>query len=87
MAVTSPPTKAGIRIVRRRPTRRGDMRGCRPSLVDSRLRGDPWIERRADALAVCFDTWAWSIFPGSPIDVPSLNQLLLELRTRHAMKQ
>lgn len=75
-----------IRILQRHPLRctvRFSLPAKRPSLLDPRLRGDPWILPRADGnLSLCFDCWEMAAVGGSALDVPSLNGLLHRVRHR-----
>ncbi len=60
----------------------------RPSLLDPRLRGDPWIlPRSGGGLALCFDAWEMAAVAGSPFDVPSLNSLLHRMRHRYPRRR
>lgn len=76
-----------VRILRRqsvRETAGPAVRVKRPSVLDPRLRGDPWIVRRHNGkLALCFDVWEMTGVLASPLDLPSLNTLLHRVRHRY----
>ncbi len=56
----------------------------RPSILDCRLRGDPWVARfSAGSFAVCFNDQAFGRFAGTPLDGFTFNQLLHQLRHRY----
>jgi hypothetical protein len=73
-----------FRIIRRHALHRSvsvSVRMVRPSLIDLRLRGDPWlISVNGETLGLCFDNWHLAGVAASPLDLPSLNQLLQHLR-------
>jgi hypothetical protein len=57
------------------------LRSVRPSLLDLRFTGDPWVVDHADGTAsVRLDDYRLARIQTMPFDVPSLNQLLLQLR-------
>jgi hypothetical protein len=77
----TPPT---VRILHRKTVAQ-TMRiaGRRPSVLDLRLQGDPWIQPRADGtLALCFDAWEMASVSAVALDVPALNGLLHHVRHR-----
>lgn len=80
-----------IRIVQRQRVRRTvkvTVPSRRPSLLDPRLRGDPWILPRADGtLALCFDQWEMAAVGGCLLDLPSLNTLLHRARHRYPRRR
>jgi hypothetical protein len=84
-------TATPIRILHRQRVRRTvtiTITARRPSLLDPRLRGDPWILPRSDgALALCFDAWEMVAVAGSPFDLPSLNALLHRMRHRYPRRR
>jgi hypothetical protein len=62
------------------------IRACRPSLLDLRFKGDPWVvgdDRRA---AVCLGDYSLSQVRVSPLDLPSLNRTLLQVRLGQARR-
>ena len=75
-----------MRVVRRKSTQSTDrvfIRPRRPSLLEPRLVGDPWIVHEADStLVLCFNEWPLAIVRGLPLDLPSFNHLLERLRNR-----
>jgi hypothetical protein len=75
-----------IRVVRRqavRPTISLSLRPVRPSLLDLRLAGDPWIVPQGEnLLALCFSDWQLASLRGMGLDLPGLNQLLDRMRHR-----
>jgi len=57
------------------------LRSFRPSLLDLRFTGDPWIVDHADgAASVRLDNYRVAQIQTTPFDLPSLNQLLFQLR-------
>lgn len=57
------------------------LRSVRPSLLDLRFTGDPWVVDHEDGTAsVCLDNYRLARIQTMPFDLPSLNQLLLQLR-------
>ena len=57
------------------------LRSVRPSLIDLRFTGDPWVVDHEDGTAsVRLDDYRLARLQTVPFDVPSLNQLLLQLR-------
>jgi hypothetical protein len=53
----------------------------RPSLLDIRFTGDPWLVDQLDGTAsLKLDNYRLAHIQTLPFDVPSLNQLLLRLR-------
>ncbi len=57
------------------------LRSVRPSLLDIRFTGDPWVVDHADGSAsVRLDNYRLARIQTLPFDLPSLNQLLLQLR-------
>ena len=65
------------------PTRKSlaPLRSVRPSLLDLRFTGDPWVVDQDDGTAsVRLDDYRLARIQTMPFDLPSLNQLLLQLR-------
>lgn len=57
------------------------LRSVQPSLLDLRFTGDPWVVDQQDGtVTLRLDNYRLARFHASPIDVPSLNHLLLQLR-------
>jgi hypothetical protein len=57
------------------------LRSVRPSLVDLRFTGDPWVVDHQDGTAtVRLDNYRLTRIHTMSFDVPSLNCLLLQLR-------
>jgi|GEM_PF-3466766 hypothetical protein len=57
------------------------LRCIRPSLLDLRFTGDPWVVDHKDGTAwVQLDNYRLARIPIMSFDLPSLNQLLLQLR-------
>jgi hypothetical protein len=57
------------------------LRSVRPSLLDLRFTGDPWVVEHEDGSAsVRLDNYRLARIQTVPFDLPSLNQLLLQLR-------
>jgi hypothetical protein len=57
------------------------LRSVRPSLLDVRFTGDAWVVDHADGTAsVRLDNYRLARIQTMPFDLPSLNQLFLQLR-------
>jgi hypothetical protein len=69
-----------------RVNRRVKIRANRPSLIDLRFKGDPWVEQRDHKAAVCLGDYALGRVDASPFDLPSLNRALLALRLGQARR-
>jgi hypothetical protein len=56
----------------------------RPSVLDTRVVGDPWIGTctHPDLLVVYLNNHPVTLLPGSPLELASLNQILYSLRHR-----
>lgn len=53
----------------------------RPSVLDLRFTGDPWVVARADGGAsLCLDGYQLTSLSALPFDLPSLNRTLCHLR-------
>ena len=76
------PAQDGIHLLRR--PRRGarlPFRTIRPSLLDLRFTGDPWVEGRADeGASLCLDGYQLATLSAVCFDLPSLNRTLCHLR-------
>lgn len=56
-------------------------RTVRPSVLDLRFTGDPWVVARADGGAsLCLDGYQLTNLSALPFDLPSLNRTLCHLR-------
>ncbi|MGH7174093.1 MAG: hypothetical protein ACRELF_09115 [Gemmataceae bacterium] len=63
------------------PRRAPRLGSVRPSLLDLRFTGDPWVVDHEDGTAsVRLDDYRLARIQTVPFDLPSLNQLLLQLR-------
>jgi hypothetical protein len=91
MSTAAPARSSQIRVLRRQslhPTIDVVLRPIRPSLMDLRLTGDPWIGRATDeALSLQFDAWQMTAVRGSSLDLAMLNGLLDRLRSRAARRR
>ncbi len=70
----------------RRPRRGGlpPFRTVRPSLLDLRFTGDPWVVGRDDGGAcLCLDGYQLATLSALCFDLPSLNRTLCHLRRPH----
>lgn len=57
------------------------LRSIRPSLLDLRFTGDPWVVHDEDGTAsLRLDDYRLARIDTMPFDLPCLNQLLLQLR-------
>jgi hypothetical protein len=60
-------------------------RSVRPSLLDLRFTGDPWVAEHADGeVALCLGDYRLVRLEVLPFDVPCLNRTLLHLREARA---
>jgi hypothetical protein len=66
--------------------RRVVIRASRPSLIDLRFKGDPWVVGVGLQAAVCLGDYPLGYVAASPLDVPSLNRALLQLRFGQARR-
>jgi hypothetical protein len=91
MTTAAPARSSQIRVVRRqslRSTINVALRPIRPSFMDLRLTGDPWICRATDGtLALQFDAWQMTLVRGTSLDLAGLNTLLDRLRSRAARRR
>lgn len=56
-------------------------RTVRPSVLDLRFTGDPWVVSRGDSGAsLCLDGYQLTNLSALPFDLPSLNRTLCHLR-------
>lgn len=67
-------------------SRRLTIRACRPSLIDLRFKGDPWVVVKERLAAVCLGDFSLGQVSVSPLDVPSLNRVLLQVRFGQARR-
>jgi hypothetical protein len=80
-----------VRVIRRQSTHPAvdiSVRQIRPSLLEMRLTGDPWILPQGDeCLSLRFNDWQLAAIGGAAVDVISLNRLLERLRSRPARRR
>jgi hypothetical protein len=68
--------------------RRALLKMVRPSLLDLRFTGDPWIVARSDGiLKLCLGDYCLSGIHGMSLDLPSLNRMLDNMRHRRAQRR
>src|SRR5262245_62918900 len=68
--------------------RRTTGRASRPSLIDLRFKGDPWVVAHTDGTAsLCLGDYSMLRIGVSPLDLPTLNRTLLALRLGQARRQ
>lgn len=67
-------------------TRRVSIRACRPSLIDLRFKGDPWVVADECRAAVCLGDYSLGQVHICPLDVPSLNRTLQQVRLGQARR-
>jgi hypothetical protein len=68
------------------PSRRMIIRACRPSLIDLRFKGDPWVVADDGRAVVCLGDYSLGQVRVSPLDVPSLNRTLFQVRLGQARR-
>jgi hypothetical protein len=73
--------------VQRPPLRRVHIRASRPSLIDLRFKGDPWVVSDGVVAAVCLGDYPMSQIAASPLDLPSLNRTLQQIRLGQARRK
>ncbi len=65
------------------PREKQRLRGVRPSILDLRFTGDPWITRNEEG---CAHLWLGNcclvVIQTAPVDLPAMNQALGRLRQR-----
>jgi hypothetical protein len=60
----------------------------RPSLLDLRFSGDPWIVDRKDGtFALCLGDYCLVRFPGAALDLPGLNHIFNAMRHRRPRRR
>jgi hypothetical protein len=73
--------EATVRRPRRAPTSGLPFRTVRPSLLDHRFRGDPWIVAGPDGtFALCLGSYRLLMLDVVRLDLPALNHLLERVR-------
>jgi hypothetical protein len=78
MLTSSPPASPTQRSARGLSIR---VRAVRPALTDLRFKGDPWVVDHQDGTAsLCLGDYALVRIGVLPIDVPSLNRTLHQVR-------
>jgi hypothetical protein len=64
------------------------VRASRPSLLDLRFKGDPWlVDRRDGTGALCLGDYSLLHIRALALDLPSLNRIWLQLRLGQARRQ
>src|SRR5262245_66266311 len=67
-------------------SRRVTLKACRPSLIDLRFKGDPWVVQREKQASVLLGDFAMGQVNVSPLDIPSLNRFLMQVRLGQARR-
>ena len=68
--------------------RRALLKMVRPSLLDLRFTGDPWIVARSDGtFNLCLGDYCLAGIHGVSLDLPSLNQVLDRMRHRRPQRR
>lgn len=81
------PTSPSAPLLPRTPsTRRVVLKASRPALIDLRFKGDAWVVARGVIAAVCLGDYPLGHVCVSPLDVPSLNRVLGQVRTGQARR-
>ena len=64
------------------------LRMVRPSLLDLRFTGDPWIVDRNDgSFSLCLGDYCLAGIRGVTIDLPSFNQVFDRMRNRRSRRR
>ena len=72
----------------RRPLRQKLLRMVRPSLIDPRFTGDPWIvDGQNGTFALCLGDYCLAGIRGVTFDLPSFNQVFERLRNRRPRRR
>jgi len=72
----------------RLPSRRKLLRMVRPSLIDPRFTGDPWIvDGQNGTFALCLGDYCLAGIQGVTFDLPSFNQVFDRLRNRRPRRR
>jgi hypothetical protein len=66
--------------------RRVIIRASRPSLIDLRFKGDPWVVDHGAIAAVCLGDYPMTHLAASPFDLPTLNRTLQQVRFGQARR-
>jgi hypothetical protein len=67
-------------------SRRVVIRASRPSLIDLRFKGDPWVVNHGTVAAVCLGDYPMAHISASPLDLPTLNRALQQVRFGQARR-
>jgi hypothetical protein len=59
---------------------------CRPALIDLRFKGDAWVVLRGNVAAVCLGDYPLGQLAVSPLDLPTLNRTLCQVRMGQARR-
>jgi hypothetical protein len=62
------------------------LKASRPALTDLRFKGDAWVVGRGHVAAVCLGDYPLGHVAVSPLDLPSLNRTLEQVRTGQARR-
>ena len=62
------------------------LKSSRPGLTDLRFKGDAWVVEQGPMAAVCLGDYPLGHVSVSPLDVPSLNRVLEQVRTGQARR-
>jgi len=69
--------------LRRSPARKLSLRLVRPSMLDLRFSGDPWVEDRGEeSFSLCLGDYRLVSIKGLALDLPIFNRLLDDARHR-----
>ena len=68
------------------PSRRVVIRASRPSLIDLRFKGDPWVVNHGAIAAVFLGDYPMVHIAASPFDLPTLNRTLQQVRHGQARR-
>ena len=70
------------------PSRQKKLRMVRPSLIDPRFTGDPWIvDGQNGTFTLCLGDYCLAGIQGVTIDLPSFNQVFERLRHRRLRRR
>jgi hypothetical protein len=62
------------------------IRASRPSLIDLRFKGDPWVVDNGSTASLCLGDYPMAQIAASPFDVPTLNRALAQVRLGQARR-
>ncbi len=75
-----------LHTTRMNAPRRVVIRASRPSLIDLRFKGDPWVVDNGSTASVCLGDYPMAQIAACSFDVPTLNRALAQVRLGQARR-